>query len=105
MRYRVEQLKRNSISPRTHVLFLYLVERKVLWSVLYLTYWCVCLVFTLYFFSPYIVLNNIMFVGNTMSVIIYLGIENLPFELQRNFTLMRELDQRTQGTAVNSFKS
>ena len=46
-----------------------------------------------------------MFVGNTRSVIIYLGIENLPFELQRNFTLMRELDQRTQGTAVNSFKS
>jgi len=27
----------------------------------------------------------------------FLGIENLPFELQRNFTLMRELDQRTQG--------
>lgn len=27
----------------------------------------------------------------------HLGIENLPFELQRNFTLMRELDQRTQG--------
>lgn len=25
------------------------------------------------------------------------GIENLPYELQRNFTLMRELDQRTQG--------
>ncbi|KAJ7379733.1 Inhibitor of growth protein 4 [Desmophyllum pertusum] len=24
------------------------------------------------------------------------SIENLPFELQRNFTLMRELDQRTQ---------
>ena len=66
---------------------------------------CSLVLFTLYFFSPYIVLNNIMFVGNTRSVIIYLGIENLPFELQRNFTLMRELDQRTQGTAVNSFKS
>eukprot|EP00057_Strongylocentrotus_purpuratus_P023308 XP_011677782.1 PREDICTED: inhibitor of growth protein 4-like [Strongylocentrotus purpuratus] len=25
------------------------------------------------------------------------SIENLPFELQRNFTLMRDLDQRTQG--------
>ena len=29
-----------------------------------------------------------------------LGIENLPYELQRNFTLMRELDQRTQGWGV-----
>lgn len=27
-----------------------------------------------------------------------LGIENLPFELQRNFQLMRDLDQRTEGT-------
>lgn len=26
-----------------------------------------------------------------------LGIENLPFELQRNFNLMRDLDQRTEG--------
>ena len=26
------------------------------------------------------------------------GIENLPFELQRNFQLMRDLDQRTEGT-------
>lgn len=25
------------------------------------------------------------------------GIENLPCELQRNFQLMRELDQRTEG--------
>lgn len=25
------------------------------------------------------------------------GIENLPFELQRNFQLMRDLDQRTEG--------
>lgn len=25
------------------------------------------------------------------------GIENLPFELQRNFNLMRDLDQRTEG--------
>lgn len=28
-----------------------------------------------------------------------LGIENLPFELQRNFQLMRDLDQRTEGKA------
>lgn len=27
------------------------------------------------------------------------GIENLPFELQRNFQLMRDLDQRTEGEA------
>lgn len=27
------------------------------------------------------------------------GIENLPFELQRNFNLMRDLDQRTEGEA------
>ena len=26
-----------------------------------------------------------------------LGIENVPFELQRNFQLMRDLDQRTEG--------
>ncbi len=26
-----------------------------------------------------------------------LGIENLPCELQRNFTLMRELDNRAEG--------
>lgn len=26
-----------------------------------------------------------------------LGIENLPQELRRNFALMRELDQRTEG--------
>uniref|UniRef100_A0A672FZR9 Inhibitor of growth protein N-terminal histone-binding domain-containing protein n=1 Tax=Salarias fasciatus TaxID=181472 RepID=A0A672FZR9_SALFA len=25
------------------------------------------------------------------------SIENLPFELQRNFNLMRDLDQRTEG--------
>uniref|UniRef100_A0A8I3PW15 Inhibitor of growth protein N-terminal histone-binding domain-containing protein n=1 Tax=Canis lupus familiaris TaxID=9615 RepID=A0A8I3PW15_CANLF len=25
------------------------------------------------------------------------SIENLPFELQRNFQLMRDLDQRTEG--------
>ena len=29
-------------------------------------------------------------------IIVSQGIENLPYELQRNFTLMRELDQRTQ---------
>lgn len=28
---------------------------------------------------------------------ISLGIENLPCELQRNFTLMRDLDNRTEG--------
>lgn len=35
-------------------------------------------------------------------VIIFLpGIENLPFELQRNFQLMRDLDQRTEGECGN----
>ena len=28
---------------------------------------------------------------------VQLGIENLPCELQRNFTLMRDLDNRTEG--------
>lgn len=30
-----------------------------------------------------------------------LGIENLPCELQRNFTLMRDLDNRTEGDHLN----
>ena len=30
--------------------------------------------------------------------ITHVGIETLPQELQRNFTLMRSLDQRTEGT-------
>lgn len=30
------------------------------------------------------------------------GIENLPCELQRNFQLMRELDQRTEGVCGSS---
>ncbi len=30
-----------------------------------------------------------------------LGIENLPCELQRNFTLMRELDNRAEGEMSN----
>ena len=32
-----------------------------------------------------------------MSLISFPGIENLPCELQRNFTLMRDLDNRTEG--------
>lgn len=31
--------------------------------------------------------------------LIFSGIENLPFELQRNFQLMRDLDQRTEGVS------
>lgn len=34
---------------------------------------------------------------DTTMWIISLGIENLPCELQRNFTLMRDLDNRTEG--------
>uniref|UniRef100_A0A8C3YQA4 Inhibitor of growth family member 4 n=1 Tax=Catagonus wagneri TaxID=51154 RepID=A0A8C3YQA4_9CETA len=30
------------------------------------------------------------------------SIENLPFELQRNFQLMRDLDQRTEGGQTHS---
>lgn len=33
-----------------------------------------------------------------LSSVFIVGIENLPCELQRNFQLMRELDQRTEGT-------
>ena len=29
--------------------------------------------------------------------IVFVGIETLPQELQRNFTLMRDLDQRAEG--------
>lgn len=32
------------------------------------------------------------------------GIENLPFELQRNFNLMRDLDQRTEGEIICAVK-
>ena len=45
--------------------------------------------------------SSLIFILNCVSsnpaLVTNLGIENLPFELQRNFTLMRELDQRTQG--------
>ena len=59
VRYRVEHLKRNSISPRTHVLFLYLVESKVVWSVLYPPIGVLPSLIHVIFFSPYIVLNYV----------------------------------------------
>lgn len=36
--------------------------------------------------------------SESQLLLFFLGIENLPFELQRNFQLMRDLDQRTEGT-------
>ena len=32
-----------------------------------------------------------------LTCIVFAGIETLPQELQRNFTLMRDLDQRAEG--------
>uniref|UniRef100_A0A3Q2PK74 Inhibitor of growth protein N-terminal histone-binding domain-containing protein n=1 Tax=Fundulus heteroclitus TaxID=8078 RepID=A0A3Q2PK74_FUNHE len=34
---------------------------------------------------------------HVLDLLAYFSIENLPFELQRNFNLMRDLDQRTEG--------
>ena len=39
---------------------------------------------------------TILFIRNTIFDI-YKGIESLPYDLQRNFSLQRDLDQRAHG--------
>ncbi len=36
----------------------------------------------------------------TVSLFLFTGLESLPTELQRNFTLMRDLDTRSQGDDI-----
>ena len=39
-----------------------------------------------------------------LTCIVFAGIETLPQELQRNFTLMRDLDQRAEGKITKKWR-